>query len=125
MKIVELQKDADAKKVEAERAMKAIQDESERTLKAAQEANNRELEGLKKDHETEIRELKADMERKISDAQKDAALSCANQVAKKEREMNVLLRDADKANARLQVQLENLQDRIAELTAALEKAQGK
>jgi hypothetical protein len=125
MKIVELQKDADAKKAEAERAMKAIQDESERTLKAAQEANNRELEGLKKDHETEIRELKADMERKISDARKDAALSCANEVAKKEREMNALIREADKANARLQVQLENLQDRIAELTAVLEKAQGK
>ena len=66
-----------------------------------------------------------EFQKPISDAQKDAALSCANQVAKKEREMNVLLRDADKANARLQVQLENLQDRIAELTAALEKAQGK
>ena len=39
--------------------------------------------------------------------------------------MNALIREADKANARLQVQLENLQDRIAELTAVLEKAQGK
>ena len=113
-KIIELQKDMEHQKAEADR-----------TLKASQEATDRELAGLKKDHETEIRELKADMERKISDAQKDAALSCANEVAKKEREMNTLLREADKANARLQVQLESLQDKIAELTAALDKAQGK
>ena len=65
-------------------------------MKAAQETTERELTELKKDHETEIRELKADMERKISDAQKDAALSCANEVAKKEREMNAMLREADK-----------------------------
>jgi len=124
-KIIELQKDMEHQKAEADRTLKASQEEAGRTLKAVQEATDRELAGLKKDHETEIRELKADMERKISDAQKDAALSCANEVAKKEREMNALLREADKANARLQVQLESLQDKIAELTAALDKAQGK
>lgn len=57
----------------------------------------------------EIRELKADMERKISDAQKDAALTCANAVAEKEREM-------DRENARLQAQIENFQAKIVELT---------
>lgn len=124
-KIIELQKDMERLKAESDRELKASQEEAGRTLKAAQEATDRELAELKKDHETEIRELKADMERKISDAQKDAALSCANEVAKKEREMNTLLREADKENARLQVQLESLQDKIAELTAALEKAQGK
>ena len=110
---------------ESDRKLKVSQEAADRTLKATQEASNRELAELKKDHETEIRELKTDMERKISDAQKDAALSCANEVAKKEREMNALIRESDKENARLQVQLESLQDKIAELTAALEKAQGK
>ena len=57
----------------------------------------------------EIRELKADMERKISDAQKDAALTCANAVAEKEREMG-------RENARLQAQIENFQAKIVELT---------
>lgn len=49
------------------------------------------------------------MERKISDAQKDAALTCANAVAEKEREM-------DRENARLQAQIENFQAKIVELT---------
>lgn len=124
-KIIELQKDMEHQKAEADRELKTSREEAERVLKAEQDTKARELEGLKKDHETEIRELKADMDRKISDARKDAALSCANEVAKKEREMNALLRDADKANARLQMQVESLQDKIAELTAALEKAQGK
>ena len=124
-KIIELQKDMEHQKAETDRTLKASQEEAGRTLKAAQETTERELTELKKDHETEIRELKADMERKISDAQKDAALSCANEVAKKEREMNAMLREADKENARRQVQLESLQDKITELTAALEKAQEK
>ena len=124
-KIIELQKDMEHQKTESDRELKASQEEASRTLKAAQDATDRELAELKKDHETEIRELKTDMERKISDAQKDAALSCANEVAKKEREMNAMLREADKENARLQVQLESLQDKIVELTAALDKAQGK
>lgn len=94
-KNIELQKDMDRQKAEADR----------------------ELSELKKDHETEIRELKADMERKISDAQKDAALTCANEVAKKEREMNGLLRETDKENAKLLVKLEALQARINELTS--------
>lgn len=124
-KIIELQKDMERLEAESDRKLKVSQEAADRTLKATQEASNRELAELKKDHETEIRELKTDMERKISDAQKDAALSCANEVAKKEREMNALIRESDKENARLQVQLESLQDKIAELTAALEKAQGK
>lgn len=124
-KIIELQKDMERLEAESDRKLKVSQEAADRTLKATQEASNRELAELKKDHETEIRELKTDMERKISDAQKDAALSCANEVAKKEREMNAMLREADKENARLQVQLESLQDKIVELTAALDKAQGK
>lgn len=124
-KIIELQKDMERLEAESDRKLKVSQEAADRTLKATQEASNRELAELKKDHETEIRELKTDMERKISDAQKDAALSCVNEVAKKEREMNALIRESDKENARLQVQLESLQDKIAELTAALEKAQGK
>lgn len=124
-KIIELQKDMERLEAESDRKLKVSQEAADRTLKATQEASNRELAELKKDHETEIRELKTDMERKISDAQKDAALSCANEVAKKEREMNALIRESDKENARLQVQLESLQDKIAELTAALEKTQGK
>lgn len=115
-KIIELQKDMERQKVEADRKLKASQEEAERALKAAQDMNARELAELKKDYATEIRELKTDMERKISDAQKDAALLCANEVVKKEREMNALLREADRENARLQVQLESLQDKIAELT---------
>lgn len=63
---------------------------------------------LKKDHETEIRELKTDMERKISDAQKDAALSCANEVAKKEREMNITIREAGQRKCSPAAQIENL-----------------
>ena len=124
-KIIELQKDMERLEAESDRKLKVSQEAADRTLKATQEASNRELAELKKDHETEIRELKTDMERKISDAQKDAALSCANEVAKKECEMNALIRESDKENARLQVQLESLQDKIAELTAALEKDQGK
>lgn len=121
-KIIELQKDMERQKVEADRKLKASQEEAERALKAAQDMNARELAELKKDHATEIRELKTDMERKISDAQKDAALLCANEVVKKEREMNALLREADRENARLQVQLESLQDKIAELTVVSDKA---
>ena len=33
--------------------------------------------------------------------------------------MNITIREADKENARLQAQIENLQAKIAELTAAL------
>lgn len=121
-KIIELQKDMERQEVEADRKLKASQEEAERALKAVQDTNARELAELKKDHATEIRELKTDMERKISDAQKDAALLCANEVVKKEREMNALLREADKENARLQVQLESLQEKIAELTVASDKA---
>lgn len=117
-KIIELQKDMERLEAESDRKLKVNQAEADRILKATQEGANRELAELKKDHETEIRELKTDMERKISDAQKDAALSCANEVAKKEREMNMLLRDADKENARLQVQIETLQAKIAELMPA-------
>lgn len=54
------------------------------------------------------------MERKISDAQKDAAFAQA--VADKEHEMNVLLREADKENAKLQAKLEALQTKIYEIS---------
>lgn len=118
-RIIELQKDVENLEAGFERELKASKEEADRTLKSTQEASDRKVAELKKDHETEIRELKTDMERKISDAQKDAALSCANEVAKKEREMNITIREADKENARLQVQIENLQAKIAELTAAL------
>ena len=117
--IIELQKDVENLEAGFERELKASKEEADRTLKSTQEASDRKVAELKKDHETEIRELKTDMERKISDAQKDAALSCANEVAKKEREMNITIREADKENARLQAQIENLQAKIAELTAAL------
>ena len=118
-RIIELQKDVENLEAGFERELKASKEEADRTLKSTQEASDRKVAELKKDHETEIRELKTDMERKISDAQKDAALSCANEVAKKEREMNITIREADKENARLQAQIENLQAKIAELTAAL------
>ena len=118
-RIIELQKDVENLEAGFERELKASKEEADRTLKSTQEASDRKVAELKKDHETEIRELKIDMERKISDAQKDAALSCANEVAKKEREMNITIREADKENARLQAQIENLQAKIAELTAAL------
>lgn len=118
-RIIELQKDVENLEAGFERELKANKEEADRTLKSTQEASDRKVAELKKDHETEIRELKTDMERKISDAQKDAALSCANEVAKKEREMNITIREADKENARLQAQIENLQAKIAELTAAL------
>lgn len=118
-RIIELQKDVENLEAGFERELKASKEEADRTLKSTQEASDRKVAELKKDHETEIRELKTDMERKISDAQKDAALSCANEVAKKEREMNITIREADKENARLQAQIENLQAKIADLTAAL------
>lgn len=118
-RIIELQKDVENLEAGFERELKASKEEADRTLKSTQEASDRKVAELKKDHETEIRELKTDMERKISDAQKDAALSCANEVAKKEREMNITIREADKENALLQAQIENLQAKIAELTAAL------
>lgn len=118
-RIIELQKDVENLEAGFERELKSSKEEADRTLKSTQEASDRKVAELKKDHETEIRELKTDMERKISDAQKDAALSCANEVAKKEREMNITIREADKENARLQAQIENLQAKIAELTAAL------
>lgn len=118
-RIIELQKDVENLEAGFERELKSSKEEANRTLKSTQEASDRKVAELKKDHETEIRELKTDMERKISDAQKDAALSCANEVAKKEREMNITIREADKENARLQAQIENLQAKIAELTAAL------
>lgn len=118
-RIIELQKDVENLEAGFERELKASKEEADRTLKSTQEASDRKVAELKKDHETELRELKTDMERKISDAQKDAALSCANEVAKKEREMNITIREADKENARLQAQTENLQAKIAELTAAL------
>lgn len=118
-RIIELQKDVENLEAGFERELKASKEEADRTLKSTQEASDRKVAELKKDHETELRELKTDMERKISDAQKDAALSCANEVAKKEREMNITIREADKENARLQAQIENLQAKIAELTAAL------
>ena len=118
-RIIELQKDVENLEAGFERELKSSKEEADRTLKSTQEASDRKVAELKKDHETEIRELKTDMERKISDAQKDAALSCANEVAKKEREMNITIREADKENARLQEQIENLQAKIAELTAAL------
>lgn len=121
-KIIELQKDMERLQAESERTLKAAQDEAERNFKAAQEAASRELASLKKDHATEIRELNTEMERKISDAQKDAALAQAQAVAEKEREMNGLLREADKENARLQVKLEALQARIDELTFAQAEA---
>lgn len=56
--------------------------------------------------------LQAQMERKISEAEKDAALSTANAVNEKEREMTSLLRAADKENARLQARIELLEERI-------------
>lgn len=118
-RIIELQKDVENLEAGFERELKVSKEEADRTLKSTQEASDRKVAELKKDHETELRELKTDMERKISDAQKDAALSCANEVAKKEREMNITIREADKENARLQAQIENLQAKIAELTAAL------
>lgn len=118
-RVIELQKDVENLEAGFERELKASKEDADRTLKSTQEASDRKVAELKKDHETEIRELKTDMERKISDAQKDAALSCANEVAKKEREMNITIREADKENARLQAQIENLQAKIAELTAAL------
>ena len=98
--------------------METLTAESAKKLEDAQKESDRVLAELKKDHETEIRELKADMERKISDTQKDAALTQEKAVAEKEREMNVLLREADKENAKLQVKLEALQARINELTAS-------
>ena len=58
------------------------------------------------------------MERKISDVKKDAALAQAQAVADKEREMNTLMRETDRENARLQVKLEALQSRLEELTAS-------
>lgn len=53
---------------------------------------------------------------------KTLRLRQAQAVAEKEREMNGLLREADKENARLQVKLEALQARIDELTSAQAKA---
>lgn len=94
-RIIELQKDVENLEAGFERELKSSKEEADRTLKSTQEASDRKVAELKKDHETEIRELKTDMERKISDAQKDAALSCANEVAKKEREMNITIREAD------------------------------
>lgn len=90
--------------------------ELEKEMERMKEAADRELASTQKDHETEIRELKVEMERKVSDVQKDAALAQAQAVAEKEREMNGLLRETDKENAKLQAKLETLQAKIDELT---------
>lgn len=100
----------------SEEAAKNRISELEKEMERLKEAADRELKSVKKDHETEIRELNAEMERKVSDAQKDAALAQAQAVAEKEREMNGLLREADKENAKLQAKLETLQAKIDELT---------
>lgn len=99
----------------AEEAAKSRISELEKEMERMKEAADRELASVQKDHETEIRELKTEMERKISDAQKDAALAQAQAVADKEREMNGLLREADRENAKLQAKLEALQSKINEM----------
>lgn len=100
----------------SEEAAKLRISELEKEMERIKEAADRELKAVQKDHETEIRELNAKMERKISDAQKDAALELAKAVNEKEHEMNGLLREADKENAKLQAKLEALQAKIDELT---------
>lgn len=100
----------------SEEAAKLRISELEKEMERIKEAADRELKAVQKDHETEIRELKTEMERKISDAKKDAALAQAQAVADKEREMNVLLRETDKENAKLQAKLEALQTKIDEIS---------
>lgn len=99
----------------SEEAAKLRISELEKEMERMKEAADRNLASVQKDHETEIRELKVEMERKISDAQKDAALAQAQAVADKEREMNGLLREADRENAKLQAKLEALQSKINEM----------
>lgn len=112
------EEEAKAKIISLGKDMETLTRESAKKLADAQKESDRVISELKKDHETEIRELKADMERQISDTQKDAALAQEKAVSDKEREMNALLREADKENAKLQVRLEALQARIDELTAS-------
>lgn len=100
----------------SEEAAKLRISELKKEMERMKEAADRELKAVQKDHETEIRELKTEMERKISDAQKDAALGQAQAVADKEREMNGLLREADRENAKLQAKLEAMQTKIDELS---------
>ncbi len=78
---------------------------------------NNTIDTLKKDHATEIKELNAEMERKVSDANKDSALALEKAVAEKERELNAKNIELEKANAKLETQIEMLKERIAELTA--------
>ncbi len=105
-----------------QKELEQLKKDSARDLKAEQEKAEREKTTMEKDHETQIRELKAEMERKISDVQKDAALTQERAVTEAEKnlreEYQDKLRAADKENAKLQAKIEQLQERIAELTKA-------
>lgn len=75
-----------------------------------------ELNDLKKDHATEIRELNAENEHRVSDARKDEALKYQQAAAAREKELMVesreQMREYDRENARLQMQVEELRQRV-------------
>ena len=103
------------------RTLETEKNNYERQLQAEKDAAERALVDAGKDRDAAIRELQAQMDWKISEAKKDAALETATAVAEKEREMTVLLRSADKENAKLQARIELLEERIR----AIEPSAGK